>query len=981
MMFSSAQFPSTDGLWPSLSIVILVVAAAATLLILWRRYLSRRMLLRRVAELEALSAAGRAIVASELDVTALCELIAVEAGKVIENRTFQVGLFENQFYRIMFWTIDNQQQEVPQAFDINKEEGLIGWVRQSQSPLLIRDFQRDLRSLPASPRYISQDPPRSAIFIPLVSGDETIGVVAAQSDQPNRFSEEDLRRLMILANQSAAAIANARLYEQERMRAAHLELVGQIARQVNAVQDLEEIFNQVVKLTQDTFNFFPVNIFGIDPQSNDAILQASSDQAILPYSAHLRAGRGIVGAASFTHETIVSNNTAEDPRFVATLDEISGEATLNTKAEIAIPLIVDNQVLGVLDVQSPTVGVFTEIEKTVLEALAAEVASAIHKAQQLAWQQGQAWITTAQLQVAEAISRSRDLDEILSAITLLTPMLVGVSRCCILLWDNELQIYWGAASSAANSATEDAFAKVSVRIGDWHALDAVHVGQQSLNTQQIPPWFTDPPAESSIAERGLQLHPLIVSGASQPQGVLVVDQFEATPRLQEGSQPGERRQELLLNIVQQAAQAIESARLRIAQQEEAWVNTALLQVAEAVNSLIDLNEILDTIVRLVPMLVGVQSVMILIRDDEREIFVPGPSFGIGTMGRGLLATLEINDQEFRAMTSSKAAAQFPSEIVYSIRLPGWLETVLETHAAHAFPLNAQGRLVGAMMVGMPSDSHQPLSMRRLNILNGIAQQAATAVVNNQLYKESAERARLQQELNVAHEIQASFLPEGNPDIPGCDVASFWQAARQVSGDFYDFLPRSDGSWGIVIADVADKGVPAALFMALSRTILRTVGFNRRDPGQVLTRVNEIINIDAESDLFVTVFYAIWDPKTKVISFANGGHNPPIIMNKKGEPRLLKAPGIALGVLPDINIATHTVRLEREDTLILYTDGVTEAINEDYDEFGMERLYLTARAARRRNAQSMVKAISDSIQDHAGGTPQFDDVTLVILKRE
>ena len=294
-MFSSAQFPLTDGLWPSLSIVILVVAAAATLLILWRRYLSRRMLLRRVAELEALSAAGRAIVASELDVTALCELIAVEAGKVIENRTFQVGLFENQFYRIMFWTIDNQQQEVPQAFDINKEEGLIGWVRQSQSPLLIRDFQRDLRSLPASPRYISQDPPRSAIFSPLVSGDETIGVVAAQSDQPNRFSEEDLRRLMILANQSAAAIANARLYEQERMRAAHLELVGQIARQVNAVQDLEEIFNQVVKLTQDTFNFFPVNIFGIDPQSNDAILQASSDQAILPYSAHLRAGRGIVG--------------------------------------------------------------------------------------------------------------------------------------------------------------------------------------------------------------------------------------------------------------------------------------------------------------------------------------------------------------------------------------------------------------------------------------------------------------------------------------------------------------------------------------------------------------------------------------------------------------------------------------------------------------------------------------------------------------
>ncbi len=672
MTVGSAQIPLTDGIWPSLSFVILVVAAATTLLLLWRRFFSRRMLLSRIAELEVLSAAGRAIVASELDVTVLCDLIAREAGKVIENRTFQVGLFEGQFYRIMFWTINGLRQETPQAFDINKEEGLIGWIRRSQTPLLIRDFERDLPSLPASPRYISQDPPRSAIFIPLVSGDESVGVVAAQSDQPNRFSEEDLRRLMILANQSAAAIANARLYEQERMRAAHLELVGQIARQVNAVQDLEEIFDQVVTLTQDTFGFYPVNIFGIDPQTNDAILQASSDQTIPSYSARLQAGRGIVGAASATHETIVSNNTAEDPRFVATLTTLPGAATLNTKAEIAIPLIVDKQVLGVLDVQSSIVGVFSEIEQTVLEALAAEVASAIYKAQQLSWQQGQAWITTAQLQVAEAISRSRDLDDILSAITRLTPIFVGVSRCCILLWDEELQIYKGTASSGSDSETEDAFAKVSVRIGDWHALDAVHVGQQSLNTRQVPPWLTVNPTESNTAVQEVQIHPLIVSSESQPQGVLVVDHFEVAPRLKDGNQAGVRRQELLLNIVNQAAQAIESARLRLAQQEEAWVNTALLQVAEAVNSLIDLNEILDTIVRLVPMLVGVQSVMILIRDDEREIFVPGPSFGVGTMGRGLMATLEIDDQEFRAMTSSKATSNFPGDIGYSIRLPGWL---------------------------------------------------------------------------------------------------------------------------------------------------------------------------------------------------------------------------------------------------------------------------------------------------------------------
>jgi sigma-B regulation protein RsbU (phosphoserine phosphatase) len=333
------------------------------------------------------------------------------------------------------------------------------------------------------------------------------------------------------------------------------------------------------------------------------------------------------------------------------------------------------------------------------------------------------------------------------------------------------------------------------------------------------------------------------------------------------------------------------------------------------------------------------------------------------------------------MTSPTADSRFPSDIVYTVRLPAWLKTVLEAPAAHALPLHAQGRLVGAMIVGMPTANSHPLSIRRLSILNGIAQQAATAVVNNQLYKESADRARMQQELNVARDIQASFLPEGSPDIPGCDVASLWQAARQVSGDFYDFLPRADGTWGIVIADVADKGVPAALFMALSRTILRTVGFNRRDPADVLMRVNRIISIDAESDLFVTVFYAVWDPNTKRISFANGGHNPPILLNAKGESRLLKVPGIALGVLPDINLKTHSAHLQPGDTLILYTDGVTEAVNEDFDEYGMERLYLTARAVRKQSAQSIVQTIRDSIQDHAGETPQFDDVTLVVLKRE
>jgi sigma-B regulation protein RsbU (phosphoserine phosphatase) len=289
-------------------------------------------------------------------------------------------------------------------------------------------------------------------------------------------------------------------------------------------------------------------------------------------------------------------------------------------------------------------------------------------------------------------------------------------------------------------------------------------------------------------------------------------------------------------------------------------------------------------------------------------------------------------------------------------------------------------MVGAMVVGTNSENGRALSTRRLNILNGIAHQAATAVVNNQLYKESADRSRLEQELSVAREIQASLIPPGNPSIPGFSVASFWQAAREVSGDFYDFLALPDDCWGVVVADVADKGIPAALFMALSRTVLRTVAFSRENPAEVLIRTNEIIDKDSQADLFVTLFYAVWNPHSETLTYANAGHNPALLLRKNGKVHLLKGTGIALGVLPQIKVGQKLVRIYPGDTLIFYTDGVTEAMNEDLDEFNLERLRLTAVKMRHLDAPDIIEAITGAIRDYVGDTAQSDDITLVVMKR-
>ncbi len=959
------------------AIAVLFAAMSLLTFILWRRYQSRRLLMQRIAELETLSRAGRDIVAAELDVKALCALIAQSAGQVIDNSIFQVGLLEDDLYHILYWSIDGRPQKTPRTFDLSENSGMVGWVRDTQKPLLVRDFARDMHRLPAQPRYISSTPPRSAMFIPLVSGEKTIGMVSAQSQQPNRFNDEDLRRLMILANQAAAAIAHAQLYEQERRRAAQLELVSQIARKINLIQERETLFPYVVQLTSDRFGFHPVTIFTLDADTGKLIAEASSETMLTEERVWVAVGEGLVGTAAADMETIVINNRDEDGRFMQNFTDDLARLTDATRAEMAIPLNVAGELLGVLDVQSAEPGVFTPAEKTALEALAAEIATAIDQARQLEWQREQAWITTAQFQVARAFSQSNELGDLLTAITRLTPMLVGVDFCGVLLWQAETDVYRGAAVHGLDQTETERFNTHEFPIGEWTALDAVHVGQQMMTSQTIPVWLKEALAPMETAVHQLTLLPLRTK--TRWLGVMVINKLEtrASPNGRYG--PGPRRQELLHNILSQAGQAIENVYLRNAQEEEAWVNTALLQVAEAVNSLIDLNEILYTIVRLAPMLVGVESALILIWDEERQVFIPGPSHGISPMGRGLLATLELERKDLPVMAQEQVDTLTPYGRYYDLKLTPWLEKVLSAPTAYAFPLHARGQLVGAMIVGAHLDSGRTLSSHSHNILNGIAHQAATAVVNNQLYLEAAERDKLEQELDVAREIQATFIPDGSPDIPGCAIASYWQAARQVSGDFYDFLQLPNGHWGILIADVADKGVPAALFMALSRTILRTVALSRTDPAETLVRANEIINHDSQSDLFVTVFYAIWDPENCTLAYANGGHNPPLMLRRNGKARLLPAKGIALGVLPDIEIEGHTSRLYPGDTLLFYTDGVTEAMNEDYDEFGLERLRMAARAAHEQSAAQMVQAITDAIRDHAGDTPQFDDITLVVMK--
>jgi sigma-B regulation protein RsbU (phosphoserine phosphatase) len=269
------------------------------------------------------------------------------------------------------------------------------------------------------------------------------------------------------------------------------------------------------------------------------------------------------------------------------------------------------------------------------------------------------------------------------------------------------------------------------------------------------------------------------------------------------------------------------------------------------------------------------------------------------------------------------------------------------------------------------------------LLGLLASQLAQTLERERLYQEALERRSLERELELARDIQSSFLPDCCPHVPGCDIHAHYSPARQVGGDFFDFIHTSAPAacLGIVIADVTDKGVPASLFMALSRTLLRATAIDGRPPAAVLDKTNRLILADSRAGLFVTCFYAMLQLDTGELVYANGGHNYPLHYHAaSGEITPLRAQGIVLGIVPQPHFEQRSVLLEPGDFVLFYTDGVTEAMNGQRELFGEERLCAVLREHSDCPAQALVEAVLAAVQAFAADEGQSDDITMVVLRR-
>jgi phosphoserine phosphatase RsbU/P len=271
------------------------------------------------------------------------------------------------------------------------------------------------------------------------------------------------------------------------------------------------------------------------------------------------------------------------------------------------------------------------------------------------------------------------------------------------------------------------------------------------------------------------------------------------------------------------------------------------------------------------------------------------------------------------------------------------------------------------------------------VFKSVAEQSAFALYNAIIYSMANEKKRLDHDLEIARDIQRILLPSEAPAINGFEISGINVPARQVSGDYFDYIRVDDERLGVAIADVSGKGVPASLIMAICRSVLRAEAARNPSPADVLRKVNRQLYPDIKEDMFISMAYLILDHQRNGVTLARAGHDAPLLYQQRTQTVTpVKPPGMVVGIdsgsVFDRLTVDFAVPLEREDCLVLYTDGVTETLNAEGEEFGLERMMQSVRTSANEDAKAIVKRIIGDVRNFTGSTPQNDDITLIAIRK-
>ena len=420
--------------------------------------------------------------------------------------------------------------------------------------------------------------------------------------------------------------------------------------------------------------------------------------------------------------------------------------------------------------------------------------------------------------------------------------------------------------------------------------------------------------------------------------------------------------------------SIEVQQLRMAVQELSVLN----DIATAVSSARDLDQVVELIIQKCVKHLKVEQGAVLLLDEEK----PGSPFQ--TMVRKIDSKIDVVPYHFGLQLSGWILKNQKPLLINDLQKdhrfrmdPG---KDFPVHSLLSVPLRLKGRMIGLLNV-FNKQSEESFTSEDQRLLSIIAVQSAQVLENARLYEEEQVLIRMEEELRVAYEIQINLLPKEAPPLAGYDLAGKSIPAKEVGGDYFDFVPINDHQLAICLGDVSGKGMPAALLMANLQATIRGQTVFFPPCKDCVERSNRLLFQSTDVQKFATLFYGVLDTQTNKLCYTNAGHDNPFLFSGNGEARRLGIGGTVLGFMEESIYEEETLSFSSGDVLLIYSDGVTEAININEEEFGEERLEVLVRDNLGASSTDLIETIISEVRMFTDDSPQFDDITLVVLRRQ
>ncbi len=566
-------------------------------------------------------------------------------------------------------------------------------------------------------------------------------------------------------------------------------------------------------------------------------------------------------------------------------------------------------------------------------------------------------LLTLMIEVGERINSTLDLDELLARIAEIVKRAIDYEVFAILLLNEktqELRVHFSLGHP------REQVRDLRIRVGEGIVGRAAQM-RRSVLVNDVK---GEPAYIPSLAVIRSELSvPLILKGRI----IGVIDLGSPQPEYFNDSHVS-----LLELLAGRMAMAIENARLYRRTLRQARTLQLLNEISRELTSVLVVNELLRKIGTLTKRLVDYHRFGILLADDQTQTFnavlslkqdermpeKPTVNYGQGIVG-------------------AAASLRQPVVVPDVSKDPRYISMNAETRSEMTVPLIYRGRVIGVIDLESPHLNY--FNEEHIKIFSTLAPQIAIAIENARLYERvTRSEARLERDLRNAQEIQMHLMPGIAPKIPGLDLALRFQPARELGGDLYEFLSYGRERQVIVVGDVSGKGAPAALYAALASGTLRSLAPQKLPPPDMMKRLNIMFLERKIEGHFITLTYAVWEPRRKILSMANAGMPLPILV-RRGQCRAIRAEGVPLGLLEHTEYQAVTVPLEAGDLLAFFSDGITEANNPQHEEFTSRRLEHVLRQGAKTPPQEVVNRVFSEVRNFEAGHPQRDDQTLVVLK--